>query len=107
MRWLKGLAFSFLLVTCMVASAKNKKKVILPVDVLQARSILVVIDPQAGMAIDAPNANRIARNDVENALMNWGRYILAADVSTADLIFVVRKGNGKLAQPTIGGVPNN
>jgi hypothetical protein len=39
--------------------------------------------------------------------MNWGRFALATDVSTADLIISVRRGNGKAAQPTIGGVPAN
>ena len=107
MRYLKGIGYCLVLMGCLVAHGKNKKKVILPADVLQARTMLVVVDPQAGMAIDAPNANRIARDDVERALLNWGRFILANDVSTADLVFVVRRGNGKLAQPTIGGVPNN
>lgn len=107
MRWLKGLALVILLMVCLPAPCKNKKKVLLPVDVLQARSVLVVVDPQAGMAIDAPNANRNARDDVEKALMNWGRFILATDVSTADLVIMVRKGSGKMAQPTIGGVPIN
>lgn len=107
MRYVKGVAICLLLMGFLAAAGKNKKKVILPTDVLQARSILVIVDPQAGMAIDAPNANRIARNDVETALLNWRHYILAADVSTADLVFMVRKGNGKMAQPTIGGIPNN
>jgi len=39
--------------------------------------------------------------------MNWGRFTLAPDVSAADLVISVRKGNGKVAQPTIGGVPIN
>ena len=29
------------------------------------------------------------------------------EASTADLVISVRKGNGKIAQPTIGGVPTN
>lgn len=107
MRWLRAFAFFLLLASTLHAPAKNKKKVLLPADVLQARSVLVLVDPTAGMAIDAPNANRIARDDVEKALMNWGRFILANDVSTADLVIMVRKGNGKVAQPTIGGVPIN
>jgi hypothetical protein len=67
----------------------------------------VVIDPDAGVALDAPNANRTAQQAVEKALMNWGRFRLATDVSTADLIITVRRGNGKIAQPTIGGLPTN
>jgi hypothetical protein len=98
---------SLLLLSCVFAAAKNKNKIILPVDVLQAQTVLVVIDPDAGMAIDAPNANRVARDDVERALMSWGRYRLAMTVSDADLVISVRKGSGKIAQPTIGGIPNN
>jgi hypothetical protein len=91
----------------MVAGGKDKKKVLLPADVLEAKTVLVLIDPQAGMAIDAPMANRNARDAVEKALMNWGRFMLATDVSTADLVITVRKGDGKMAQPTIGGIPDN
>jgi hypothetical protein len=92
---------------CVAAAAKDKKKVLLPADVLQAETVLVVIDPDAGVPLDAPNANRTAQHAVENALMNWGRFRLATDVSTADLVIVIRKGNGKIAQPTIGGLPTN
>ena len=96
-----------LLMCCGVASAKDKKKILLPADVLQAKTVLVLIDPDAGMALDAPNANRTALEDVEKALMKWGRFELTMDVSTADLVITVRKGNGKIAQPTIGGMPTN
>jgi hypothetical protein len=103
----KCLAFSLSLLCSLSAFAKDKKKVILPNDVLEARTVLVVIDPDAGVAIDAPTANRTAQEDVEKALMNWGRFDIAVDASTADLIISVRKGNGKIAQPTIGGIPTN
>ncbi len=103
----KILAFSFLLAFSVTAAAKDKKKIVLPTDILEARTVLVVIDPDAGIALDAPNANRTARDAVERALMNWGRFRLAGDVASADLIISIRKGNGKMAQPTIGGIPNN
>jgi hypothetical protein len=89
------------------AIAKDKKKVLLPVDVLQARTVLVVVDPDAGVDVQNPNANRLARTDVEQAMMKWGRLMPVQDGYTADLIVVVRKGNGKLAQSTIGGTPVN
>jgi hypothetical protein len=106
-RFAKGIAFFLVLMGSITAAAKNKKKVLLPADVLQARTVLVLIDPQAGMAVDAPHANQNARDAVEHALMNWGRFMLANDVSTADLVIMVRKGNGRAVQPTIGGIPNN
>src|SRR5580704_16299434 len=107
MRYHRSLALSVLLLYCLVAAGKNKKKVLLPADVLEAKSVLVVVDPDAGLALEAPMANRTAQEDVEKALMNWGRFTIAPDASTADLIISVRKGNGKIAQQTIGGVPIN
>jgi len=104
---MRRLAFLLLLGCCVVAAGKDKKKVILPADVLEARTLLVVIDPDAGVPIDAPNANIKARDSVERALMDWGRFSLATDVSTADLVILVRKGSGRVAEPTIGGVPTN
>lgn len=109
MRWQRVLAALLVMAMCCAAAdgKDKKKKILLPADVLQARTVLVVIDPDAGMSVDAPNANRVAREDVEKALMNWGRFELATDVSTADLVIEVRRGNGKIAQPTIGGLPTN
>lgn len=108
MRYQSVLAASLgLAMCCAVAAGKNKKKILLPADVLQARTVLVVIDPDAGVSPESPNANRAAQGDVEKALMQWGRFELANDASTADLVITVRKGSGKIAQPTIGGIPNN
>lgn len=98
---------SLSLLFCLAAEGKNKKKIILPADVLQAQTVLVVIAADAGEPMDAPMANRTARNDVENAIMNWGRFRLALNASDADLIISVRKGNGRMTQPTIGGIPDN
>ena len=100
-------AVSVLLLSCLFATAKDKKKALLPADVLRARSVLVLVDPNSGMDVQNPNANRTAQEDVEKALMNWGRFSLAMDAENADLIITVRKGSGKIVQPTIGGVPNN
>jgi hypothetical protein len=107
MRPPRVLAIFLLLLSGMFAAGKGKKKIILPGDVLQARTVLVVIDPDAGIAVDTPNANLTARDDVEKALMKWGRFEMATDVSTADLVFTVRKGSGKMVEPTIGGIPQN
>lgn len=106
MRCFRIFAVSLLLICAIVATAKDKKKkIVLPEDVLEARTVLVVVDPGAGIAIDAPNANRQALADVENALESWGRFRLVSSEYNADLVISVRKGNGKIAQPTIGGVP--
>jgi hypothetical protein len=103
----KFIAVSLLLLCSLTTAAKGKKKTQLPDDVLQARTVLVLVDPDAGVAVDAPMANSNAQRDVEKALMQWGRFTMATDVSTADLVITVRRGNGKVAQPTVGGVPLN
>lgn len=109
MRYPTALTASLVLfAVCSVAVAKDKKKkILLPADVLQARYVLVVVDPDAGMSVEAPNANRTAQEDVEKALMKWGRFELVNDVDTADLVIEIRKGSGKITEPTIGGLPTN
>ena len=92
---------------CSLAIAKEKEKAVLPVDVLQARTVLVIVDPTAGVDAADPNANRRARVDVEQALDKWGRFRRVQDAITADLVIMVRKGNGKAVQTTISGTPVN
>jgi hypothetical protein len=101
----KHLVVAFLLLLCVPAFAK--KKILLPVDVLQARTAIVVIDPSAGIDPEDPFANRNAKEAVEKAIMAWGRFSLVQEAGQADLIIVVRRGSGKFARPTIGGIPNN
>lgn len=92
----------------LTASLEAKdKKAILPADVLKARTVLVVVDPDAGVSPANPNENRMAREDVEKALMNWGRFKPVMDAHTADLVISIRRGHGKVVNPTIGGVPND
>ena len=85
--------------------AGNKKKSLLPVYVLRARTVLVLIDPDAGISATSPLANKTAQEDVEKALMKWGRLTPVMEAQTADLVITVRKGSGKIVQPTIGGMP--
>jgi hypothetical protein len=103
----KGLMVSLLVLWCLVGTAKDKKKNLLPADIVEARTVLVMVDPNAGMVAENPDANRMAREDVEKALMRWGRYSLVTEPWNADLVITVKKGSGKVAQPTIGGVPMN
>jgi hypothetical protein len=88
------------------AHAKDKRK-ILPAYVLHARTVLVVIDPEAGISPANPNENRIAQADVEKALANWGRFTPVMDAQTADLVISIKRGHGTAVSPTIGGVPND
>ena len=100
-------AVLFLLLASVLALANNDKKASLPAYVLRAETVIVLVDPDAGVSANAPLANQKAREDVEKALMKWGRFRLVLDAPSADLVIVVRKGSGKIVQPTIGGVPTN
>ncbi len=73
--------------------AKNKRKQLLPDYVLRAERVLVVIPPDAAEALTSPLANRTAQEDVERAIMKWGRFTMALDAQNADLVIAVRKGN--------------
>jgi hypothetical protein len=85
------------------ADAKNKKKQLLPDDVLRAETILVVIHPDAGEPLKSPATNRTAQEDVEKAIMKWGRFRLVMEPQTADLVVAVRKGHAP--GPTIKSAP--
>ena len=96
-----------ILLVATLAVAGGKKKDLLPAYVLKARTVLVIIDPDAGTSMTAPQANKTAQEDVEKALMKWGRFAPVLAGMPADLVITVRKGSGKLVQPTIGGEPTN
>lgn len=81
--------------------AKDKSKSTLPAYVLNARSITVMIDPQAGISANDPSANQTAQRDVEAALLKWGRFSPQIETTGADLIVVVHKGSGKLVNQTV------
>jgi hypothetical protein len=105
---LRSLAiFSAVLALISFSPAKDKKKVLLPDYVLQAHTAYVVIDPDAGLSVTNPNENRTAQEDVEKALSNWGRLSPVMSPQTADLVILVRKGHGRIVNPTIGGIPND
>lgn len=99
------------LILCMAVSlmgwAKQKAKPQVPVYVLTAHTITVMIDPEAGISIDDPQANRIAQKDVEAALLKWGRFQPVIGTEGADLIVVVRRGSGKLVNQTISDPRQN
>src|SRR6266481_4795979 len=88
-----------------LASAKNKDKVLLPEYILRAETVAVVILPNTPEPLIDPFANRKALEDVEKALMTWGRFRLAQETGTADLVIAIRKGTGKVENPTINGGP--
>jgi len=101
------LVAAVLVLSTSLAFAGDDKKPVLPVYVLRAETVFVLIDPDAGTSPSSPMANQQARDDVEKALMKWGRFRMAMNAGVADLVVIVRKGSGKIVQPTIGGLPTN
>lgn len=101
---LPGLIVALALLT-LPLQAKDKNKSSLPDFVLKASTVQVVIDPDAGEPLNQPNANAAARDNVEKALMEWGRLRPMMDGAETDLVIVVRTGSGRSMQPTIKGGP--
>jgi hypothetical protein len=102
------LVLSLVLLVTSVASADKEKKDTLPPQILNAQTVVVLVDPDAGMSTSEPLANKTAQDDVEKALAKWGRLKLMLIGGTdADLVITVRKGNGKVIQPTVTGEPTN
>jgi hypothetical protein len=93
--------FVVLFLTVSPGFAKDKKKATLPPYVLTAQTVTVVVDPEAGISVDNPLANQTAQRDVETAILRWGRLNPILSTQSADLIIVVRKGNGHLVDQTM------
>ncbi len=72
-----------------------------PFDVLQARTVAVIIDPDAAVSLLDPDANKTAQRDVEAALSKWGRFETVLNPIDADIVIVVRKGTSKPADVTV------
>jgi hypothetical protein len=88
------------------AFAKDDRP-ILPQYILNAHTVAVLIEPDAGIAVSDPNANQTAQRDVEAALLKWGRFNLVLSTANADLVIVLRKGHGKVADATISDPRQN
>jgi hypothetical protein len=83
--------------------AKNKNDKGLPPYIVSAHTVAVMIDPNAGVSLEDPRANEVARKDVETALLNWGRFMPMTGAPGADLIIVIRKGHAKTVDDTVVG----
>ncbi len=73
-------------------------------EVLEARWVAVVVYPHSQVPVANPGENRSAVQDVESAIMKWGRYKVTPDPAQADLVIAVRKG--RAGGPTINGPRN-
>ena len=104
--WLLFAAFVSLSITApLIAKNKDKKKPALPEYVVRAQTVRVIVAPDAGEPLDQPMANSTARDNVEKAFSEWGRYRVVMDGQQADLVISVRTGSGRMVRPTIKGGP--
>src|SRR3984957_16645693 len=95
-------------VLCLISiAAVAKKKPQVPNFVLNARTVCVIIDPDAGTSLSDPLGNKTAQDEVEKALMKWARFQLVQEPGRADLVIVIRKGVNKPVDRTIGNLPTN
>ena len=101
--WVMGIA-GILVVATGLAWGKKKEK-LLPEIVVKAETVLVVILPDTREPANDVTSNKRAQQDVEKALMKWGKYRLALDVKTADLVIGVRRGAERPFTPTVSGGP--
>lgn len=88
-----------------LASAAGAEEKSLPApiahDLLEARWVAVVIYPQSQVPVANPSENQRAVQEVQAAMLKWGRYKVTPDPTQADLIIAVRKG--RVGGPTING----
>ena len=81
------------LITLASFASASKKKQVVPEYLLNAQTVYVVIPPDAGEPVEEPRANRTALENVEKAMLKWGRFRLVMDPMNADLVIAVRKGH--------------
>ncbi len=96
-----------LFLSASIAITSAKKKPAVPAYVLKAHTVVVLIDPDAGTSLNDPLANKTAQEDVEKALMKWGRLSPVSDPGSADLVIIIRRGSGKIVDRTVGNLPTN
>jgi hypothetical protein len=103
MRRISSVFIALLVLSVWTAAGNEKKKPVLPVQLSNVQTVAVIIDPDTGISPTAPLADKTAQEDVEKALAKWGRLRPVLSSMAPDLVIVIRKGNGKMVQPTIGG----
>ena len=91
----KPFAIALLLLAAATPTPAKDSTPILPPWLLQARTVAVLIDPDAGVELQDPNANQTAQRDVEAALQKRGRFEVVLTAAEADLVVIIRKGHGK------------
>jgi hypothetical protein len=87
------------------AYAENKPiQLLYAHDILEARSVAVVIYTGSEAPAESPQENQRAVDDVRTAMLKRGRYMITTEAAEADLIIAVRKGRAQAT--TISGAKN-
>ncbi|MGB9104311.1 MAG: hypothetical protein WCC59_06120 [Terriglobales bacterium] len=100
MKWTAWIVLGMFLAS---AAGAEEKSLPAPIahDILEARWVAVVIYPGSQVPLANPAENQRAVQDVQTAMLKWGRYLVTPDPTQADLIIAVRKGRAGTA--TING----
>ena len=102
----RRLSFLLALIFLFSGSALPKqKKPKVPDYVLHAETVIVAVEPDNGEPLDNPRAAEQARENVERALTQWGRFRVVPDGQQSDLVVGIRIGSDKLVRPTMKGGP--
>jgi hypothetical protein len=104
MTWRLSSLLALILLLTSSALPKQKKPKI-PDYVLHADTVIVAVEPDNGKPLDNPGANEQARENVERALTQWGRFRIVPDGQESDLVIGIRIGSNKLVRPTMKGGP--
>jgi len=86
------LTTGLLLPLLVVGGIEAKEKHVLPDVVLEARTVMIVIIPDAREKPPNPKSEQALRDDVERALERWGRF-LSKSTGKVDLVIVARQGH--------------
>ncbi len=97
---------SLLFLTAAVTLAKDKKKDFVPEYVLHARTVQVMVSPDASNPLNDPTANTRALEVVARALEAWGRFTIIT-TGEPDLLITVRAGTGHMVAPAIKRDPGD
>jgi len=97
------LSLCFFVLFLLAPSVIAKDKSSLPKLVVNAQYVMVTTYYGENLANPrVPPDDRQAASDVQNAIQDWGRYIVVYDRKDADLIILVRKGRIAEAEGGIG-----
>src|SRR5580765_3749573 len=101
------LTTGLLLPLLVVGGLEAKDKHVIPDVVLEARTVMIVIIPDAREKPPNPKSEQALRDDVERAMEKWGRF-LSKSTGKTDLVIVARQGHVEAPKVSFpGNDPNS